>query len=104
MDMMHPSPRPRRPPRLLSPRLRLASLLKLLEPVIESRSSRFRTTLDFKSRMKPKRDKPETDRRKARVIRVDWDYEEAEDDVQFQPGEVPSQSGASRGYTYNWTW
>lgn len=102
--MMRPSPHLRRPPRFLSPRLRLASLIKLIEPVVESQSSRFRSTLDFKSRKKPKGDKPKPNRQKARVIRVDLDSQEAEDDIRLQPGEVPSQSTASRGHTYSWTW
>lgn len=96
----------RRQTKLSGPRLRMAPYLKIVDPIFENFGLRLVGLERRINKSKPSRDDSESESRmqEARVYKIEWDYEEGEDDIKYEPGEVPSQSKANADHAYNWTW
>lgn len=90
-------------PRFARPRLKMASLMKMPESIFHN----YMNLLDKEKRVtksEPKIERPAPKRRKARIIKIQWDIEVEKEEVQLQPGEVPAPSGTREGHAYSWTW
>ncbi len=90
-------------PRFACPRLKMASLMKMHESIFHNDMNLLGKEKRV-AKSKPKIDGTAHKRRKARVIKIQWDIKAEKEEVQLQPGEVPARSGTRERHAYSWTW